>query len=282
MATKRLTFEDFTQNPQAQTVNDVLNQDTYTRGYQSVMYPYMQQIEKSNKAYDKEIANSDMRALARGMQRSSYNIATQANLGKEKVNAANEIANTGIAAFQNWMNQQEQQEKENERWEREFAANREDADWSKQFQTEQFNYSKERDLTADEQWEKEYNEKLRQFNENMAFQKERANVSDAQWEKEYNEKLRQFNEQMAENKRQFDLNYNENVRQFNAQYALQSAAANGSGGGGKSTGNNGAYNPPKPNNEEGITEEDEERSDLYTRLKRESSARADTAAWRIK
>lgn len=252
MATKKLTYEDFTQNPQATTVDDVNNQDARTRLWQSLDYTYGAQRRKSDEQYQQAYSQADRQALSRGMQRSSYNNQTLANINQKKLEASNDIYAAQIADYQNRIGQIEQQEKEDERWERQFAANREDADWNKQFQTNQFEYQKERDLTADEQWQKQYDEQLRQFNENMAFQRERANVSDAQWEKEYAEKLRQFNEQMAENKRQFDLNYNENVRQFDAQYALQSAAASGgSGGGGGSrsggtTTNNPTQQPANP------------------------------------
>jgi hypothetical protein len=235
MATKKTTIDDFTEAPQARTAEDVNNQDARTRLWQSLDYTYGQQRKQSDKQFAQAYSQADRQALSRGMGRSSYNNQVLANIRNQGIEANNNIYAAQIADYQNRIGQIEQQEKEDERWERQFAAGREDAAWNKEFQQNQFDYGKERDLVADAQWQKQYDEQLRQFNENMAFQRERANVSDAQWEKEYAEKLRQFNEQMAENKRQFDLNYNEDVR----RYELSRADAATSGGGGGRGGNGG-------------------------------------------
>ena len=87
----------------------------------------------------------------------------------------------------------------------------------------------------------------------MAYQRERANVSDQQWEKEYTEKLRQFNEQMAENKRQFDLNMEYMQDEFKYKYGLAGGGSSGGGGSG-----NGGYTPA-PNDDT-----DKERFNLAT------------------
>ena len=229
MATTKKTDLDPTNQKQAQTVDDVNAQDARTRLWQSLNYTYGKQREESDKQFAQAYSQADRQALSRGMQRSSYNAQTLANLQQKGIEANNNIYAAQIADYQNRIGDIEQKELENERWEREFAANREDAAWNKEFQTGQFEYQKTRDTIADQQWQKQYDEQLRQFNENMAYQRERSKVSDAQWQKEYEEKLRQFNEQMAEERRQFDLNYN-----------LQASAASSSGGGGGGSGSGGS------------------------------------------
>ena len=226
---------DYTNQPQAKTAADVDAQDARTRLYQSLAYSYGKQQEQSDKAYDKAISQSMNAAQARGLGRSSYNIQTQANLQQDKVDARNDIGAALIADYQNRIGDIENQEKEDERWERQFAetqkqnewqrqyqesesartqanwekeyaANRSDTQWSQNYQQQQFQYQQARDTIADAQWQKQYDEQLRQFNENMAYQRERANVSDAQWQKTYDENLREFNAQMAQQESQFKQN----------------------------------------------------------------------------
>lgn len=227
--------KDVTKEKQAKTVEDVNNQDARTRLWQSLNTTYTNQMEESDKAYDKSISQQNNAMLARGMGRSSYAGQIAANMYDDKNRARNKLGEALIADYQNRISDIENQEKEDERWERQFAetqkqnewqrnyqeaetartqanwekeyaANRADTAWSQNYQTQQFNYQKQRDTIADQQWQKEYNEQLRQFNENMAYQKERAKVSDSQWEKTYNENLRQFNAQMAQQEAQFKAN----------------------------------------------------------------------------
>ena len=224
MATTKKKVEDeldYTNQPQAMTAEDVNNQDARTRLWQSLDYSYGNQIKKSNESYAQAYSQADRQALSRGMGRSSYNNQTLANINLKKAEAENDIRAAQIADYQSRIGQIEQQEKEDERWERQYADSRADAEWNKAFQQNQFDYTKSqdalaqqnylkefeykqgRDAIADQQWQKQYDESLRQFNEQMAYQKERAKVSDAQWQKTYEENLRQFNEQMAKQEAQF-------------------------------------------------------------------------------
>ena len=57
----------------------------------------------------------------------------------------------------------------------------------------EFGYGQERDSTADQQWLTQFNEALRQYNEELEYQKGRDQVSDAQWQTEYDESLRRWN-----------------------------------------------------------------------------------------
>ena len=132
--TKNTTAIDYTNQPQATTQADVDAQDSRTRLWHSLNYSYGNQIRESDKSYDQAYSQADRQALSRGMQRSSYNNQTLANLNNQKIEAQNNIRAAQIADYQNRISQLEQQEAENERWEREFAANQEQNAWSRGFQ----------------------------------------------------------------------------------------------------------------------------------------------------
>lgn len=102
--------KDPTKEKKALTQEDVDQQDSKTRLWQSLEQSYGRQREQSNEAYDKAISQADRQALSRGMQRSSYNNATLANLQNQKVKAANDITSAQIAAYQSGLAQQEEAE----------------------------------------------------------------------------------------------------------------------------------------------------------------------------
>lgn len=97
--------DDFTKAAQAKTKEDVDAQDTRTKLYQSLGYTYGQQMDESDKAYDKEISQQANAALARGMGRSSYALQTQANLQNQKAEARNKLGQALIADYQNRVTQ---------------------------------------------------------------------------------------------------------------------------------------------------------------------------------
>lgn len=47
-------------------------------------------------------------------------------------------------------------------------------------------YNEHRNAVADEQWQKEYEESVRQYNESFAYQKNRDRIADTQWQQEFN------------------------------------------------------------------------------------------------
>lgn len=147
----------------AQNKKDVDSMNVRDRLYDSLSYTYGKRGEDIEKQYNKLTSQTNNSLLSRGMQRSSYGAQTAANIGKQMVDALGQNASDLIADYENRLYQVEQDEREQ-----------------------------------------------------------------ANWEKQYQESIRQHNEEMAERKRQFDL-----------QYALQSAAASGGGGGGGNGGNDG-------------------------------------------
>ena len=173
--TKKKTDDlDFTNQPQATTKEDVDNQDSRTRTWQNLTYLYNNQLKQSDQSYDKAISNLNNSLLSKGMQRSSYGALVGANMYNQKVEAQNNINAAKIADYQKQLSDIEAQEKEDERYEREFAekqrqydeslafqkseaeraqanvnreyeANRADTAFSQNYQMQNFNYSKEQD-----------------------------------------------------------------------------------------------------------------------------------------
>lgn len=110
-------------------------------------------------------------------------------------------------------------------------------------------YSEYLDAVQREQFDAQYEESIRQYNENMAFNQEQADiansqweqsfayqqdrdkVSDSQWQQSFDESQRQYNASLAEDQRQFDTSFNESKRQYEEAKA---SAASGSGGSGSS------------------------------------------------
>ena len=133
---------------------------------------YGQSIDKSNASYDSAIAQQDRSMIGRGMQRSSYGQQILANMQNQKVKAANDLEAQKNAEYMNRL------------------------------------YQIGRDEVADNQWERQFGENQRQFNENMAYNRDRAAVSDNQWERQFatsNEQWeKSFNAQNDQWKQQFE------------------------------------------------------------------------------
>lgn len=205
----------------ARTRQDVDNMTARDRLWDSMGYTYGKKRENVGKDYAQAYSQADRQLLSRGMQRSSYGAQTLANINQQRNEALRDVDDAMIADYENRLMDIERQEKEDEKWER------------------QFSYQKERDLIGDQQWQQTYNEQLRQFNENMAYQRERANVSDSQWQQTYDAARREFDAQMEWSREQFNqqqsnwqAEFDEGVRQFNVQNQPAAVASGGGGGGG--------------------------------------------------
>lgn len=72
-----------------------------------------------------------------------------------------------------------------------------DYDYSQYVDNRNFDYQQDRDAVADDQWQQQYDESIRQYTEQMAYQKERDAVEDQQWQQQYEESIRQYDEQFA-------------------------------------------------------------------------------------
>ena len=210
MATKKLTIDDFTQQPQAKTAQDVNGQDARTRLWQSLDYAYGDQRRKSDQQYAQAVAQADRQALGRGMQRSSYNAQTLANLRQKGIEANNDITSAQIADYQNRIGQIEQQEKEDERWERQFAEQQRQYDEGMALNREQFEEQKQNNAWS------------------QGFQQAQADQSQANWQAQFENTQQQQAQSQANWETQFGYQQKQDAQaqqnwqtQFDATQAQQ-------------------------------------------------------------
>ena len=169
----------------AKTQQDVDQMSVKDRLWDSLSNVYGQKTEDSNKAYDQAMSQADRQLLSRGMQRSSYGAQTLANIGQQKIEAQNKIASEQIADYENRLYQIERDEKADEQWERQFAEN------VRQYDTT-LAYNKERAAVADQQWQKSFDYQTerdkvadQQWQTTFNYQTERDKVADQQWQKAF-------------------------------------------------------------------------------------------------
>lgn len=101
-----------------QAVDDMTLRD---RIWDSTNFAYGLQRRQSDEAYASQIGQQNRNMLSRGMQRSSYGAATEANLRNKQVQAQNDIYGQQIAAYEQALMNVEQQEQEQSNWEKQFA-----------------------------------------------------------------------------------------------------------------------------------------------------------------
>jgi len=187
----------------AKNKKDVDQMDKRERLYDSLSYSYGNKGERISKEYDKAYSQADRQALSRGMQRSSYNNQTLANINKQKIDALNDNESAMIADYENRLQDIEAQELAADQWERQFAENQRqyneslafqkaEADraqantvWNQNFQTKQYG-----DSRSDADWNKAFQEKQYADSRgdtawNQAFQTNQAAVAQDQWEREF-------------------------------------------------------------------------------------------------
>lgn len=180
----------------ARTKQDVDNMTRQERLWDSLNHAYGQQREASDRSFDRAYSQADRQALGRGMQRSSYNAQNLAGIANQKIKAQNDIWNNQIADYENRLGALESEEAEADRWERQFAAGREDAAWNKEFQQKQAD-------TANQQWqmnfdagradaawqqgmsERQYADSRADTAWNKNFQQAQADRSADQWERQF-------------------------------------------------------------------------------------------------
>lgn len=134
----------------ARTKSDVDNMTARDRLWDSLNYSYGKKRESSDEQFRQAYSQADRQMLSRGMQRSSYGAQTLANIDQRRVEAQNDIYDNQIADYENRL------------------------------------YQLERDEKADDQWERQFAEGQRQYNENLGFQRERAAAQDNQWQQSFN------------------------------------------------------------------------------------------------
>ena len=169
----------------AETRQEIENQSARERLWDALDYSYGKQIDQSNASYDRAISESNRALVQRGMQRSSYGRQVAGNLANQKVLAANDLGKAKIADYGNRL------------------------------------YQIERDEIADRQWQMQFDENRRQFEEQMAWNRENAATQAAQWERSFNSSNDQW---------QWEADFKQ------AQADAAAAKSGGGGGGSRSSG----------------------------------------------
>lgn len=75
----------------ARTKQELQTATAQDRAWDALEYGYDRKRENTQKQYDQAVSSIDRQALGRGMQRSSYNAQTQANMMKEGAKALGDI-----------------------------------------------------------------------------------------------------------------------------------------------------------------------------------------------
>lgn len=91
-------------------------------------------------------------------------------------------------------------------------------------------YSRYRDIVGDWRAQRDYLATLYNNERGFDYTGYRDRVADDQWQKNFDEALRQYNENLAEQKRQYNENLAEQKRQYNASLARRASSGGSSGG----------------------------------------------------
>lgn len=130
----------------ARNQQDVKNMTAADRLWDSLNYSYGVARDDLAKQYRQAYSQADRGMLGRGMQRSSYGAQTLANIQQEGLRQQENNWNQQIADYENRLQDIEQQE------------------WQRGFQ------------------EKQFDEGVRQYNQNFTYQQGRDAVTDKQWQ----------------------------------------------------------------------------------------------------
>jgi hypothetical protein len=133
---------------------------------------YGKRIDASGKEYAQAYSQSGRAQLARGMGRSSYALQTLANVTTEGAEAKQTILDAKAAAESNLQAQRTQLQSQLASQIMNYDASQ-SADILKrisELQSTQYDrtYQSQRDAAKDAQWQTEFNETVRQFNESLA------------------------------------------------------------------------------------------------------------------
>ena len=79
-------------------------------------------------------------------------------------------------------------------WEKEFGLSEAQFNEAIRQFDQNFGYQQQRDAIADQQWQSQFDEGVRQYNQNYAYQQGRDAVADEQWNKEFSEKTREYDQ----------------------------------------------------------------------------------------
>lgn len=112
-----------TPNTYAQSKDQIDQMSLRDRLWDAFNFIYGQQRRASVEQSLNQISQKARNDLSRGMQRSSYGAATEANMRNKMVEAQNDIYSQQLAAYEQALLNVEQQEREQENWQKEFDEN---------------------------------------------------------------------------------------------------------------------------------------------------------------
>lgn len=110
--------------------------------------------------------------------------------------------------------QQERDKVADNQWQKTFDEQLKQNELEEMWRQKNMEYQQQRDEIADNQWQSNFDENVRQYNQNMAYQQNRDQVSDDQWRKSYEESIRQYNENMAYQKERDKVADNQWLQQY--------------------------------------------------------------------
>ncbi len=173
------------------------NQQALERQLSSLGAITSKQKEASALQYDQARSQADRTALSHGFGRSSYNLATQANIAIAGNKAQQEISDAEATARTGLEDQKTLLARQLADLLKQYSASQAADTLSYLDQLEQREYDRS---TASTNQQNSLAAQIYQF----ANQEQQQNNANDQWLKQFNEQIRQYNESAAQNQAQFD------------------------------------------------------------------------------
>lgn len=104
-----------------------------------------------------------------------------------------------------------------------------------------YDYQVGRDNVGDSQWQKQFDQAVSEFTQQMAYNKERASVGDDQWMKQFNQSNSQWNQQFGRSAYEYDTSRGDNLKQQTIENTINQEKLKQSSSTSTSSSNN-AYN----------------------------------------
>lgn len=205
----------------ARNQQDVDQMSKKDRLWDSLSYTYGRQTDQSNESFNKAITQQDRNLLQRGMQRSSYGMQTLGDLQNQKIKAQNDIGYAKIADYENRLFQLEQQEKADEQWERQFAEGQ------RQFNEQMgFQQSEAERNQRNTEWTQAFQQSEAARDQantvwNQNFQQGQADREQGNWEKQFAFSQEQWNTQKEQWDKEFGYQQMSDDQKLSYNYVAQ-------------------------------------------------------------
>ena len=131
----------------------------------------------------------------------------------QQYNMLGNMADTEYGRYQDALNQYWQ----NVNYQQQLADTAYNRGYENWYNAYQNQYQAGRDQVADRQWQQQYDEALRQYEQNFQYQQNRDQVADQQWNQSF--QYQQNRDQVADS--QWQQQFDEALRQYNEQFGYQ-------------------------------------------------------------